>query len=443
VAHELNRRNFLRLGLGASFGIATAGTLSACGIGSAGSSDAPAAGTGKVGGDIRLAWWGSDTRHQRTNKVLEMFKAKYPDAVPKGEFGGFQGYFDKLATQTAGGNAPDAFQILNEYLPEYAGRGALTDLTPYVGKSLNLGDFAKPTIDGGRVKGKLVGISFGDNIPAIYYDKTKVEALGLKTPQPGYTWDDLVSLGGEISKKSGGAYYGTYDFSGTSYALETWLRQRGKELYTEDGKLAFAKSDLAEWFTFWDDLRKQKICVPADVTALFKGNNADIPMMKGLAANFVNYPNLLPGLQAATKSELVLTTYPKAKDQKRPGAFVRAANWIAVYEKSANRDTAVALADFLVNDVEAGKVLGVDRGAPPSTKVRDAVKPTLAAPEKAFLDYVALASQEVTPQTIAQPKGAGTVYTELQKAAEEIGFGKAGIAEGVDRFFAEAERAIR
>ncbi|MFD6419905.1 ABC transporter substrate-binding protein [Streptomyces sp. NPDC060194] len=447
MSKGLDRRSFLRMSTGVAAAATASGALTACGLGGAGRSTGDKAasgpGGGKPAGDVTLAWWGADERHTRTQKVLRLFEQQHSGVTAKGEFGGFQGYFDKLATRTAGGNAPDIFQILVEYVPEYAGRNALADLGPYEGKGLDLSDVDKASVDGGRIGGKLVAVSFGDNTPAVYFDRTTVEGLGLKVPEPGWTWEDFESLAGNVTRKSKGKVYGAHDFSGVNYALEIWLRQRGLEMYDEKGGLGFQRADLEEWFAFWAGLRKEKILVPPDVHALFKGNNADIPMMKGVCANFVNWPNLLPGLQAATKKQLALTTPPKASDQKRPGAYVKAVNWVAVYAKSPNKDASVALLDFLVNDVEAGKVLGVDRGAPPSAKVREAVKPGLPAPEKAFLDYLETASQEVTPQTIAVPKGAGTIYAELIKAAEDIGFGRASISEGVDRLYAEAERALR
>ena len=41
------------------------------------------------------------------------------------------------------------------------------------------------------------------------------------------------------------------DAGGYEPAFESWLRQRGKALYTEDGKLGFDEKDVADWFAFW------------------------------------------------------------------------------------------------------------------------------------------------------------------------------------------------
>ena len=45
------------------------------------------------------------------------------------------------------------------------------------------------------------------------------------------------------------------DGSANEPALDNWLRQRGKALYTADGKLGSDADDMIEWFQLWDDFR--------------------------------------------------------------------------------------------------------------------------------------------------------------------------------------------
>ena len=63
------------------------------------------------------------------------------------------------ATQIAGGNAPDVIQMDYRYIVEYAKRGAIAPLDEFVGKALDLDDFDEDQLEGGKVDGKLYGIS--------------------------------------------------------------------------------------------------------------------------------------------------------------------------------------------------------------------------------------------------------------------------------------------
>ena len=68
-----------------------------------------------------MAWWGSEERHQRTIEALDLFAEVNPNvAEVTPEIGTFDSHFDKLAVQTAGGNAPDVFQMSGQYINEYA-----------------------------------------------------------------------------------------------------------------------------------------------------------------------------------------------------------------------------------------------------------------------------------------------------------------------------------
>ena len=110
---------------------------------------------------LRLIWWGSQPRADRTNKVSDLYKSKNPGVSITGEFLGWGDYWPRLATQVAGKNAPDVIQMDYRYIVEYAGRGALAPLESYMPAKLNLGDFDKAQVEGGSVNGHLYGVSLG------------------------------------------------------------------------------------------------------------------------------------------------------------------------------------------------------------------------------------------------------------------------------------------
>ena len=83
-------------------------------------------------------------------------------------------YWPKLATQAAGGNLPDVIQMDYRYIFEYARRGQLADLTPFVGSQIDLADFDPNQLESGKVDGKLYGISMGANSFTHVYHKTDV-----------------------------------------------------------------------------------------------------------------------------------------------------------------------------------------------------------------------------------------------------------------------------
>src|SRR5262245_18442097 len=74
---------------------------------------------------LRMFWWGSRERGERTDKTNKLFQEKNPGVTITGELLGWTDYWPRLATQTAGRNAPDVIQMDYRYIYEYARRGAL------------------------------------------------------------------------------------------------------------------------------------------------------------------------------------------------------------------------------------------------------------------------------------------------------------------------------
>ncbi|WP_432245066.1 hypothetical protein ACRB8A_15620 [Arthrobacter sp. G.S.26] len=56
---------------------------------------------------IRFAWWGNDSRAKTTLDVIKDFEAANPTIKVQGENTEFSSYWDKMATQIAGGTTPD------------------------------------------------------------------------------------------------------------------------------------------------------------------------------------------------------------------------------------------------------------------------------------------------------------------------------------------------
>ena len=151
----INRRQFL-LGAGGLAAAATAGGLTACAPGARSSGG----GGGNEGGTttLALAWWGNPTRNKNTQAEIDAYMKANPNVKIEAQPGEFASYWEKLATQTAGGTAPDIIQMDMAYISEYGNRGALLDLS-----QVDTSKFVEGTVDSGKIDDKLVGINAGIN----------------------------------------------------------------------------------------------------------------------------------------------------------------------------------------------------------------------------------------------------------------------------------------
>jgi len=393
---------------------------------------------------LRMFWWGAKERQERTEKANRVFEQKHPGTTIAGETLGWADYWPRLATQVAGRNAADVLQMDYRYIFEYARRGALLPLDEYVPKELNLGDFSTAAVDSGKVDGKIYGVSLGLNSVAFLYDKQLIETLGLKEPAWNMTWAEYGDLAVEISKaaKKDG-FFGISDGAREEPGLEIWLRQRGKSLYTPDGKIGYDVPDIAEWFGFWDGLRKRGGAAAPDVQALDMGQDISTSLLtQGRSAMVFANSNQLVGYQAAVKDKLGMTMYPSGGAGTKPGQYLKPAMLWSVAASSKQPKTAVDVVNFYMNDKDANLVLGVERGVPASAAMRQAVEATLDELGRAQTQFVSFISDKVGTLPPPPPAGAGEVQTLLRRVNEQVGFGKLSVADGAKQFVTEATGII-
>jgi multiple sugar transport system substrate-binding protein len=390
-----------------------------------------------------MFWWGAKERAERTNKVSQLYQQTHPGITITGESLGWTDYWPRLATQTAGRNAADVLQMDYRYIFEYARRGALLPLDGYVPASLNLGDFSAGAINSGKVDGKIFGVSLGLNSNALVYDRDLMQKLGFKDLDWRMTWAEIGDLAVEITKAARrDGFTGIQDGGRDEPALEVWLAQRGKPLYTADGKLGFDDKDIGEWFAFWHELRKRGGCATPETQALDRGEIDSSLLTLGKAAIAFAHSNQLVGFKAVNKSRLALSTFPNGGAGAKPGQYLKPAMLWSVSAQSKQPEAAVRLVSYFVADPDAGQLLGVERGVPPSEAIRRAIAPTLDDLSRAMSDYITLISDKVGPLPPPPPRGAGEIATLLQRVNEQIGFGRLSPADGARQFVTESNAVL-
>lgn len=429
-AHVTTRRTLLRA---AALGTLAAPILAACG------KDEPKADP-NTPVELSVFWWGAEARAKSTEEALKLYTAKYPNVTFKTTWQGNQGYYDKLATLTAGGNAPDIFQIDDGALSEYAERGVTVDLGSYKDKGkLDVSKFPESLWGYATVNGKLSAVPTGENTPGVIYNKQACGELGIAEPKVGMSWEEFVAWAEPVFAKSGNKVYGTMDPSADYKALWVWARQQGKELYS--GKaIALSKEDITKWFDLWADARARKAAPTADL--IHEANGGDVTkqlVVTGKALTSFMWANQITEMQKATKQTLGVVTYPG--DPK--GQWARAAMYFSVPRSSKNIDRAVDVLNFLVNSPEVGKLWGADRGLSANLDVRKAVADGLtdATAKTAFAFETELASKfGKAPQV--PPKGHVKVRALLITTAESVQYGKATSAAAAEQFLKEANAAL-
>jgi multiple sugar transport system substrate-binding protein len=393
-----------------------------------------------AGVTLSVFWWGGERRAELTEQALDLYASRHPGVKFKTTWQGNSGYFDKLSTTAAGGNAADLFQLDDNFLSEYAERAVTLDLTKYVKSGeLDLSRFPPSLAAYGNVGDRTVAVAAAENTPGMVYNRSLIQRLGLPEPTIGMTYPQLLAWAGEVSRASKGTVAGTMDPSADYKAFWLWLRSQGKELYAGN-QLGFTADDLTRWFELWQGARKANVTPVVDL--IHEANTGDVTKQSvatGKAATSFVWSNQLPELQKSTKDELAVVAYPG--DPK--GQWARASMYWAVSRASRHPAVVVDVIDFLVNDPDAGRILGTERGLSSNLDVRKVVEESLTdAPMKASVAFENAMAPLFGPAPAPPPRGHSRIRSGLLTAAENVQYGKQTPATAAREFIAQANRAL-
>ncbi|WP_160146053.1 ABC transporter substrate-binding protein [Dictyobacter aurantiacus] len=435
VATRLGRRDFLRIGAGALTGAAALG-LAGCG-------DASEAQAGAS--SLQFSFWGSSVRAGLTTKAIHAYEQSHPQVKISTWFTGFGSYWPKLATQISGGSAPDLIQMDMRYIDQYVRKGLLLDLTRYIPQPIDLHDFNQPLLKGSEARGKIYGIPFGGNFTSVFYNTSLFQKVGYQMPGnfSDWTWDAMKQVAQEIVKAAGPGVYGVDDASSNITAFEVFIRQRGKELYTDAGQRAFNKQDALDWFGYWSDLRKAGLCIPPDLSVQYSGATPALTtIVAGKAAINFSTSNQIQAFQAATPTKLGLYSTPSSAGVKDNGNYLKASMLLSASSSTKNPDAVTQFINAVFNDPALVKALKIERGIPGSARAQALLKPSLKSADLKQLTMVNQLAAITRPKSVLDPPGAGEVSDLLVLIAQGLGFGKMSIDEAASTLVTQADKAL-
>lgn len=385
--------------------------------------------------ELRIMWWGDQVRADKTNLALRKFEEKNPGIKVVGEFAPSSGYFDKLNTMIASGTAPDAF-FLGGNVVDYVNKNVLLDLSPYVGKELKLDDMDKSMIAYGTFKNKLYHVSAGANARGIVVNTELFKKAGLPLPKDSWTWAEYASTAKAIADKLGKDFYGTYDYTVDGMGIA--MGQAGKIVYDMDNnKIGYDQKDAENWFNYWVETRKAGgVVTPELQVSNPPGETAKSLIVTGKVAMGLIPSNQLVAHQNLIKDTLALVQVPKGPNGS--AVAFESSQGLSGYNKTKHPAEVAKLMNFWINDPDAAKILGNDRGVPVTTAMRDLLKKDASPVEQVIYDYLNRVSEanKTQPIKISYNPPGNTEYTKLlETTVQEIMFGKKDAKKGAEDFY--------
>ncbi|NDO49476.1 carbohydrate ABC transporter substrate-binding protein [Lachnospiraceae bacterium MD335] len=429
----------------------TVTSLAACGSSSDSNAKADAAGDNSSstvqsnGGSsdassLVMAWWGNQTRNERTQTILDMYSEENPGVTIDGQFSEFNDYWNKLATAAAGHSMPDIVQMDYKYLQQYVNNNLLVDLTPYIEDgTIDVGNCNQDVLNSAQVNGGLYALCNGINAPALLYNKTLLDENGI-TVKDNLTMDEFVTLSREIEEKTG--YKTNLCYNQNEQFLEYFLRADDIVLY-QDGKMGGDSADsYVKFFKLYEDGIKDGWVVDPSVFAERTiGSVEQDPLVYGSSPATMSwcsfsYSNQLTAIKNAAPEgvEIGITTWPSGNPQKSD--YLKPSQFFAISTDSVNPKEAAKLLNYITNSVDCNNVLLAERGIPLSSSVAETIAPNLDENSQEVIDFIYNVvdpnSSQVNPPSA---DGSSEVNDLINKLEEQVCYGQMSAEEAGAQLF--------
>lgn len=324
---------------------------------------------------LRFSWWGGDVRHKATLDVIDLYMKQNPNVKIEAEYGGIDGYGDKLSTQLGSGTAPDLIQVDNPWIYDYAKQGEMFyDLNEFK-DIIDMSGFDKKFIDGFcTIDGKIQGLPMGLNAVTLLYNKDMLKNADIDITKD-LDWDKLIEAGKKLHGQNSNNYLinaeqnNLLDFVIMPYVIQ----KTGQQWIKDDYTMGFDKAALTQAFELEKKMFDEGVLQPAEQSFTFnhKPEENTAWVNKQFGGAFIWAAGLgVNGKPLGDSADVTLVPVPK--DAKDSGIQVRPATLLCINKKSPNAKEAAKFMNFFFNDKDAAIALGDVRSIPPVEASRQA-----------------------------------------------------------------------
>ena len=318
--------------------------------------------------ELRMSWWGGESRHVATQKALEACGVKHGHTI-KGEFTGFDGYLEKLTTQMAGGTEADIVQVNWPWLPLFSRDGTgFADLGKLPG--LDLTQWSEADLASGSVDGILQGISVSTTGRAFFFNETTFQKAGIAIPT---SWPELEAATAQLKEKLGPDYYTFNAVKETAQLLVTLavVQKTGKDMVDPaTNRVAWTPEDLTAGIAFLGHLveigalRSQKEEASDGNVNLFEKP----AWAAGRIAGSYEWDSTYSKYADPLEEGQVLKPVPMlhVEGAVTDGVYRKPSMLLSVSKNSKHPEAAAQILNCLLNEPEGIDALGTSRGLPSS-----------------------------------------------------------------------------
>ncbi len=401
---------------------------------------------------LRMAWWGSQERHDITVEAIELYEKNHPDIKIEFEYYSYDDYFTKLKTLVASDQVWDIFQLGGNF-PQYQDK--IYYLNEFVDSGvIDVSDISESYLQTTQdIDGNLIGLSNGLNTYGIAYDPAMFEEAGAELPSDNWTWEQYEEAASKVHEKLG--IFGSSSFTTSEFMMgcSSFISQ-----YGEVGEYNFFNLDLTgmgfddpSMLTPYIQMRADMIeegSYPDSGAASEITNIENDFLVTGEAAMTLVAVNQFPTIYDICEGEgrtLALAPLPKITEDGPSGLTIQSSQMMCVSKDSEYKEDAAEFINWFVNSTECNEILRGERGVPINGTVRDQLSSEATEGQQIMYDYVDLVGTFDTPDTVnvLSPDGQDQVVDNYRNYIDQVVFGEITAEEAAEKTYSDAEAIFK
>lgn len=393
---------------------------------------------------IRVCWWGNQTRNDATVKALDMYTAEHPEVKFEVEFSDWNGYWDKLSTQAAGGNMPDIIQMDYAYIRQYAEKEQLIGMNQFIeDKTIDTTNIPQTIIDSGSVDGEVYGISAGTQAKALLVNEDALAEAGVTmSEQP--TWEEFFDVAEKVYEATGMQIEIPSNDEQSMLFLaravgQTMFNEAGDGLGMPDDKVAL------RYFTMLKDTLDAGYHVSPEAMAEASTNQQSLFAAGKEWVQLINSNQITDSVSQCDENlNYKIYMYPTEEDATQQPLFMKPSMLWSITKDSKNAKIAADVINFLTNSEEANKeALKGERGVPISSVVSEAISSVVPEVTAKINEYVTKVGEVATPIDPPFPAASAEVGKTISDLADMVRYDEISPEEAAAEFYETATELLQ
>lgn len=386
---------------------------------------------------IGFAWWGNQVRSDGTLQVLQNYSESNTDVIVEPYLSEWTDYWSALATSAAGHILPDVIQMDYYYLNQFSEKELLVDLLPYVVAGvIDTSSQSEEILADWTVDGRLMAISGGVSAPALIYNKTLLDSLGIQV-KDRMTTKEFIEIARTVYQETGirtNIAYGVEGF------LEYFCRAYDEAVYGETGA-GVTRKTLEKYYRLYEQgFSEGWLIDPGAFADITVGSVEQDPMVSGENAAMSSwcdfaYSYQMHAIQQAAPADVVLGIAAWPSDQPEKSVYLRPGPALSVSVDTQDAGEAAKLIGYMTDPkIQLTEIQG-ERGIPYTYLTGEEELPVSDKSNQAVIRYLKEVVQPVaSPINPPAPFWAGQAYGLNGTLVEKICYGECTAAEAAEEF---------